>query len=281
MMNVHEEAIEHLNSRGFWAKRRDWAPGATVIVSRGTRDIGGVEELDGMIILIWRKTHWDLQAPLSTPGGVIERRLSTGQACDRAIDYLQAPQDQVHRAFKAALRGVEGPTLEYWYPEGLPFHDGPYITEATMAGPSVAAQIHAVAQAAYALEADRIGVACDDFPPLRESLDELRQSSDSFLVFCAAGSIIGALSFDRTTNAVVITRLVVSPSHLRQGIAKALLAELVRRLTPGERLTVSTAQANAPALALYRRFGFKTTRASISAEGIPLVHLASSRVGSV
>ena len=48
------------------------------------------------------------------------------------------------------------------------------ITEATPTEYSVAAQIHAVAQAAYTLEAERIG--CAEFPPLRESLDELRQS---------------------------------------------------------------------------------------------------------
>ena len=39
------------------------------------------------------------------------------------------------------------------------------ISEATPAEYSVAAEIHAVAQAAYALEAERIGFA--EFPPLR------------------------------------------------------------------------------------------------------------------
>src|SRR5437016_4372315 len=98
------------------------------------------------------------------------------------------------------------------------------ITEATPAEYSVAAQIHALAQAAYALEAERIG--CAEFPPLRESLDELRQSSDSFLVFQQSGTIIGALSCDPNSDPVAITRLIVSPAHLRQGIATALLSEL-------------------------------------------------------
>jgi len=145
------------------------------------------------------------------------------------------------------------------------------ISEATPAEYSVAAEIHAVAQAAYALEAERIGFA--EFPPLRESLEELRQSSDSFLVFQQSGSIIGGLSYRRGTDTVAITRLVVSPEHLRRGIATALLSELESRVFPIARLTVSTAATNAPAISLYKRFGFKTASASTSAEGIPLLHL--------
>ena len=149
------------------------------------------------------------------------------------------------------------------------------ITEATPAEYSVAAQIHAVAQAAYKLEAERIG--CAEFPPLRESLDELCQSSDSFLVFQQAGSIIGALSFDRSSDPVAITRLVVSPAHLRQGIATALLSDLEQRLSPTARLSVSTAQTNTPAVILYQRLGYTTAGVSNSSEGIPLLHLSKSK----
>ncbi len=142
------------------------------------------------------------------------------------------------------------------------------ITEATLAEYSVAAQIHAVAQAAYTLEAERIG--CAEFPPLRESLDALRQSSDSFLGFQQSGSIIGALSFDRNTDPVAITRLVVSPAHLRQGIATALLSDLERRLSP-------TAQTNTPAIFLYQRLGYIPAGISNTSEGIPLLHLSKSK----
>lgn len=149
------------------------------------------------------------------------------------------------------------------------------ITEATPADYSVAAQIHAVAQAAYALEAERIG--CAEFPPLRESLDELRQSSDGFLVFQRSGRIIGALSFDLSTDPVAITRLVVSPAHLRRGIATALLSELEQRLSPNVRLSVSTAQTNTPAVILYQRLGYIAAGGSDTSEGIPLLHLSKSK----
>jgi ribosomal protein S18 acetylase RimI-like enzyme len=145
------------------------------------------------------------------------------------------------------------------------------ITDATPTEYSIAVQIHAVMQAAYTLEAERIGFA--EFPALRESLEELRQSSDSFLVFQQSGRIIGALSFRRRSDTIAITRLVVTPEHLRQGIATALLSELESRLFPMTRLTVSTAATNTPAISPYKRFGFTTASASTSAEGIPLLHL--------
>ena len=140
---------------------------------------------------------------------------------------------------------------------------------------SVAARIHALAQAAYALEAERIG--CAQFPPLRESLEDLRRSSDSFLVFEESGSIVGALSFDRSTDPISITRLVVSPAHLRQGIATGLLCALEQRLSRGARLSVSTAQANIPAVFLYHQLGYVTAGISDTPEGIPLLRLFKSK----
>lgn len=146
------------------------------------------------------------------------------------------------------------------------------ITEATPSEDSVALQIRSVAQAAYALEAERIG--CTEFPPLRESLDDLRQSTDHFLVFRQSDRIIGVLSFDCDQDPVTITKLVVSPAQLRQGIASALLREFEQRLSPGARIFVSTAQANRPAILLYRQFGYMTAGRSNSPEGIPLLHLS-------
>ena len=150
------------------------------------------------------------------------------------------------------------------------------ITEAVLPEDSVVAQIHALLMVAYALEADRIG--CVNFPPLRETIEELRQSADRFLVFKRADRIVGALSFDCSADSVTITRLVVSPSHLRQGIATALLTSLEERIPRGARLSVSTATANSAAVLFYRRHGYAIVRVSASAEGISLTHFAKSKI---
>jgi hypothetical protein len=128
-MNPHDQAIKILAERGFYAKRRDWAPGATVIVSRGTKRVGEIDQLDGMIVLVWRDTVWDLQAPLSTPGGVIEHGYSTPNACERAIEYLNAPEDRLRDVYRNAVKSIKGPTVQYWFPECLPIQSQPHQTE--------------------------------------------------------------------------------------------------------------------------------------------------------
>ncbi len=145
------------------------------------------------------------------------------------------------------------------------------ITAATPKEHPVAAQIYAVTQAAYALEAEWIG--CADFPPMRESLENLRCSSDSFLVFRQSDVIVAALSYECCAEDVVITRLVVRPTHLRQGIATALLTDLERRFPRATRFVVSTAQANLPAVRLYEQLGYTKVGVIGSAEGIPLLQL--------
>ena len=145
------------------------------------------------------------------------------------------------------------------------------VSEVDIRNGDASAEVHAVCQAAYALEAERI--TCADFPPLRESLEELRTSTDRFLVY-TSGSITGALSFDDgAIGEVAITRLVVRPARLRQGIATALLRELERVINRPTRIVVSTAETNVPAVALYEKSGYGITARWISAEGIPLISL--------
>jgi ribosomal protein S18 acetylase RimI-like enzyme len=136
---------------------------------------------------------------------------------------------------------------------------------------SVASQIHALQQAAYSVEAQRIG--CIDFPPLRETLDELQHSTDCFLVFAEEGSIIGCLSYEWAEACTMITRLVVSPRHFRRGIARALLRTLDSRLPVGSVICARTADRNEPAIRAYEQQGFSTVSREISPEGIALRRL--------
>ena len=145
------------------------------------------------------------------------------------------------------------------------------ISVADPADLSVATQLHEISRVAYALEAERIG--CADFPPLRETLDDLRQSSDRFLVFRQSGRIIGALSFCRSAVAAAITRLVVSPDFHRRGVATALIGALEQRLAPMTHFKVTTAQNNCAAVLLYERCGFTAAGARTSPEGILLLDL--------
>ena len=125
------------------------------------------------------------------------------------------------------------------------------ITEANIRESAMADSVYELQGAAYGVEAERVGVA--DFPPLRQSLDEVRRSPDCFLVWIEEGSIRGCLSYEVTPPLVTITRLVVRPACFRRGIASALLRDLESRLAPGSLICGFTADLNEPAVRTYEK----------------------------
>jgi ribosomal protein S18 acetylase RimI-like enzyme len=150
------------------------------------------------------------------------------------------------------------------------------VSEISLDNASLAAAIHTLARAAYTLEAAQIG--CADFPPLRESLEQLRASVDRFLVFRENEKVVGVLSFVGEEDCANITRLFVSPTHFRQGIARILIGELEQRLQAGASVTVSTAEANLPAVMLYQKCRYAIAGSSRSPEGIALFHFEKLRL---
>ena len=137
----------------------------------------------------------------------------------------------------------------------------------------VASQIHAVLMPAYAQEAALLRAS--DFPPLDRTAEDVQLEVGRYLAAVDADLIVGALRYepDEEPGQMLIGSLVVLPTHQRQGIASALISELLR--LQGQRvLAVSTGAGNAPAIGLYRRFGFKEYRfGTIGPEALPLVKL--------
>jgi GNAT superfamily N-acetyltransferase len=128
--------------------------------------------------------------------------------------------------------------------------------------PPVAEAIVAVLRPAYAQEARLLGAV--DFPPLQRTADDVAASHDFHLGAWVGAALVGALALgpDDETDQLCIGTLVVHPGHQRLGVASALLRDLLLRCE-GFTLTVATGAANAPALALYQRFGFVTYRRGV------------------
>jgi len=126
-------------------------------------------------------------------------------------------------------------------------------------------------QSAYAVEAGLIG--CDDFPRLRESVDDLLAAHESFLLAYCDNNLAGALSYTTNKMGCLICRLVVSPEYFRRGIGRRMLHNLMVKTDPALPCRVVTAQANIPAIALYQKFGFQPGSAFASQECIDLVQL--------
>jgi len=130
----------------------------------------------------------------------------------------------------------------------------------------LASEVLALQREAYAVEAALMG--SDGIPALTETLGQLRGAGEAWLgCFDAAGlsgAVAGQLLADGTVD---ICRLVVAPRAFRGGVATALLDELDRRY-PANPMIVSTDSANEPALALYRRRGFRPVRQREPAPGL-------------
>ena len=140
----------------------------------------------------------------------------------------------------------------------------------------VAQQIHAVLTQAYAQEAQLLGLP--DFPPLQRTVADLQADADAYLGARVANELVGALAFgpDPEGGQLLVSVLVVAPSHQRQGVARALMRHLLSLAGPWP-VAVATAQANLPAVALYQSLGFVTYRQGIvGPDALPIVKLRHS-----
>ena len=123
------------------------------------------------------------------------------------------------------------------------------------AEPAKAERLLLVQQAAYAAEAELMGV--DGIPPLHETVEELLEAEHQrWLGRFEGPTLVGGLAWEEDGAAgVVLSRMIVAPSAWRRGHATALL-DAFDALVDGRPVTLSTGSANAPALALYAARGF-------------------------
>ncbi len=72
-------------------------------------------------------------------------------------------------------------------------------------------------------------------------------------------SLAGYLICARYADVWHLMNIAVDPSLRRRGYARALLEEMLERAGPDEAYTLEVRTSNAPAIALYERFGFRSS----------------------
>jgi [ribosomal protein S18]-alanine N-acetyltransferase len=72
------------------------------------------------------------------------------------------------------------------------------------------------------------------------------------------GKLAGYLICARYDTVWHLMNIAVDPSRQRRGIAQALLQQMFERAGPDSEYTLEVRTSNAPAIALYERFGFRS-----------------------
>lgn len=106
----------------------------------------------------------------------------------------------------------------------------------------------------YAREAELLGD--DRIPPLQEDEIGLTAWRGRWVTAWDGVELVGAIAWREEDDVVEIEKIMVSPSAMRQGIASALLGQVLDRV-PEREVAVAAGRENAPAVALYAKHGFR------------------------
>jgi ribosomal protein S18 acetylase RimI-like enzyme len=128
------------------------------------------------------------------------------------------------------------------------------VMEVDHRDPNVAARLAELQRTAYRVEAALIGY--EGIPGLSATAESVTaRGGVRWLAAFDGDVIVGALCEERIGTEIEIDSLVVDPAHHRRGYATALVDGCLAQ-PDVTRWVVGTGEANVPALALYRSFGF-------------------------
>ena len=132
-------------------------------------------------------------------------------------------------------------------------------------------------QLSYTREAKIIGYA--NIPHLFDTQQTIRQSNEQFTGLYLENELVGLISTHLSARELEICRLVVHPRFTGRNYATRLLNYIEVSQPQVERITVMTAERNHPALALYKKNGYKNIGRSVTDDGLVLVMLEKTPSG--
>jgi len=139
------------------------------------------------------------------------------------------------------------------------------------AEPAQSERICQLLLASYAVEAGLIGV--EDFVPLRRRSVDIRRAASTFYGCVDDGHLVAVAEVEREANeSLNIAGFAIHPRAFRRRVGSRLLRHVLST-TESTRFTVSTASANAPAIGLYEKHGFRLRGRWVTYDGIHMVTL--------
>ncbi len=133
-----------------------------------------------------------------------------------------------------------------------------------------AQQIYSVFQRSYRVEAGLLGVT--SFPPLLNTVHDISLRKTDFYGYWVGRELAAVAELDVSDHLVDICSFVVDPAFFRQGIGSRFL-DIVLSHFPDRDKVVETGVDNHPAIALYKKKGFKEKGRWLTEIGIAKVRL--------
>ncbi|MGZ9587319.1 GNAT family N-acetyltransferase [Paenibacillus marinisediminis] len=133
----------------------------------------------------------------------------------------------------------------------------------------IARSVWQIQQTAYRAEAELMQFY--DIPPLLETIEQLRESTETFYGwYNSSKELVGVVAVEmEAPRELRICRLMVRQDHYRQGIARSLMKSVLNE-SGIDRFIISTGERNEPALKLYLSLGFQTLHDVEIAPGVYL-----------
>jgi len=254
-----------------------WAPHGTYLVAFADGEPVAGGGLKGLAPHVAEVKRMFVAEP-ARGQGCARRLLTALEDAARELDHTRlrldtGPKQPSARALyeSAGYRSIpaynENPAATFWGEKRLDLC--PLVLRAE---PAKAERLLLVQRAAYAAEAERMGV--DGLPPLHETLEELLEAEHQrWLGRFEGPTLVGGLAWEEDGAAGIdLLRLVVAPAAWRRGHATALL-DAFDELVGARPVSVSTSSANAPALTLYARRGFRVVGEDEIAPGVRLTRM--------
>jgi len=133
--------------------------------------------------------------------------------------------------------------------------------------------ILAVQRRAFESEAARY----DDpeLPPLRETLDDLRQQLATHVVLKAVvgRQLVGSVRGHMEAGACHVARLSVRPDVQGRGVGAQLMLALEEQFAGAKSFVLFTGHRSHRTIALYERLGYRVTHSTVESDRVTLVHM--------